>query len=99
MKSESPAPFPNYRSGIATAYIALWRFRDPRRVFLRPPARRLPQGSEIGPASRRSQRSGAGTREVDLENALARLSCWCHRNLFGIERASVTDRIANPDGH
>jgi len=33
-------------------------------VFLRPPARCLPQGSVIGPASRRSQRSGAGTRDA-----------------------------------
>ena len=44
-------------------------FRDRRCVFRRPPARRLPQGSVMaafceataakGPASRRSQRSGA----------------------------------------
>ena len=38
------------------------------RMFLRPPARRLPQGSVMGPASRRSQRSGAGTCDVDQEN-------------------------------
>ena len=45
------------------------RFRDRTSMFRRPPARRLPQGSVIVPASRRSQRSGAGTRYTDLENA------------------------------
>ena len=46
------------------------RFPNRYRVFRRPPARRLPQGSAIGPASRRSQRSGFGTRDTDLENAV-----------------------------
>ncbi len=45
------------------------RFPDRCSAFRRPPARRLPQGSVIGPASRRSQRSGSGTRYTDPENA------------------------------
>ena len=48
--------------------MPLKRFADLHSMFLRPPARRLPQGSGIaasaeaarqGPASRRSQRSGS----------------------------------------
>ena len=46
------------------------RFPDRCSVFRRPAARRLPQGSVIEPASRRSQRSGTGTRYTDLENAV-----------------------------
>ena len=57
----------------------LWHWADRSRVFLRPPARRLPQGSVMGPATRpaarvreksRSQRSGAGTCDTGPPNAL-----------------------------
>ena len=49
----------------------LERFPGLRSMFLRPPARRLPQGSVIEPATRRSQRSGSGTRYADLQNVSA----------------------------
>ena len=56
-------PQPACQAGLSVLQIV-------RSMFLRPPARRLPQGSMIGPASRRSQRSGSGTRYADLQNAV-----------------------------